>query len=443
MPTLRIYHHFAITLALSAVFALTAITSAQGGPVGYRVEFVNGIGVHIVQVNLGSPSVKVTPILSARYPGGGEPMGTICAREKPVAAITGTYFSHSSMLPVGDIMIDGRLVHYGGMGSALAITPDNRVDFHRIPWGRQQDWGRYETVMAAGPMLLERGEVALAPAHERFRDPRVLGRASRAAVGVTKHNKLLMVTTRQSISLWDLAKVMRDLGCTAAINLDGGSSTGLYYRGSTIVRPGRSLVNLLAVYVNVDPETRICQSGRIGRMAEADSYRRARAHQAYMQAQTPLATGRLADARRLLTRAVELDPENASYHARLAEVLKGLGDEMAAAAALTRAGEILLEKEHWAIALQRFETALEYDPQNTAAKEGVPAAYRGLGMEARAQAAEARLAVEALQEALLRTPRTLIADLLDERGKLPAVLATRTSLGMRMAAALFTDTPMD
>ncbi|MFW5866611.1 MAG: phosphodiester glycosidase family protein, partial [Armatimonadota bacterium] len=262
MLKLREYPHFAVVMVLVALFALSSVAFAQASPVGYRVEFVNGIGVHVVQVNMGSPSVKVTPVLSKRYPGGVEPLTTICAREKPVAAITGTYFSHASLLPIGDIMIDGRLVHFGGMGSALAITPDNGVEFRRIPWGRQQEWGPYETVMAAGPMLLEDGEVALAPAHEKFRDPRVLGRAARAAVGITSKNKLLMVTTRQSISLWQLAGVMRGLDCTHAINLDGGSSTGLYYRGSAIVRPSRSLVNLLAVYVDVDPATRICQADR-------------------------------------------------------------------------------------------------------------------------------------------------------------------------------------
>lgn len=419
------YHRVVISVIATALFALTGATFAHASPIGYRVEFVNGVGVHIVQVNLGSPSVKVTPVLSSRYPGGAEPFGVICAREKPVAAITGTFFSRTSLLPIGDIMIDGRLVHFGGMGSALAITPDNRVDFRRIPWGRQQDWGMYEMVMAAGPMLLEGGEVALAPAHEKFRDPRVLGRASRAAVGVTAHNKLLMVTTRQSISLWQLARVMRDLGCTAAINLDGGSSTGLYYRGSSIVRPSRSLVNVLAVYANADAEMRVCQADRMERFTQADSFRRAKAHEAYMKAQTPLATGQLAEAVRLLSRAIELDPGNASYHARLGEALDRLDDGLSAAAAWTQAGEILLEKQQWDRALTHFQAALERDPDNQRAKEGLPAAYRGLGMTARAHAAEGQLAFEAIQASLIRAPRSLMADLVHESFKLAGLPVSR------------------
>jgi tetratricopeptide (TPR) repeat protein len=405
------------TVALAAL-ALLLVTPAHAGSVGYRVEFVNGFGCHVVQVNLGSPSVKVTPVLSLRYPGGAEPLGSICARERPVAAITGTFFSKTSMLPVGDIMIDGRLVHFGGMGSALAITPDNRASFRRIPWGRKQDWGPFETVMAAGPMLLENGNVALAPAHENFRDPRVLGRASRTAVGLTAKNKLLMVATRESVSLWELAKIMKGLGCVYAINLDGGSSTGLYYRGSTIVAPARSLVNLLAVYDDADPNTRICQSGRIEGLSQVESYRNAKAHEAYMLAQVPLATGRLDDAVRHLSRATELAPRNASYQARLAETLQRRGDSLAAAAAWGRAGEILLEKEEFTPALQYFQAALAHDPASQSAKEGLPEAYRGLGMEARAQALECELMVERLKGNLVAARRGLMSDLVREAFRL-------------------------
>lgn len=405
-----------ITLTLIAI--LLFVPAVDASSVGYRVEFVNGFGCHVVQVNLGSPSVKVTPVLSLRYPGGAEPMSTICKRERPVAAITGTFFSKTTLLPVGDIMIDGRLVHFGGMGSALAITPDNRASFRRIPWGRKQDWGCYETVMAAGPMLLQGGEVALAPAHEKFRDPHVLGRASRTAVGLTAKNKLLMVATRESVSLWELAKIMKGLGCVEAINLDGGSSTGLYYRGSTIVKPARSLVNLLAVYADVDPETRICQQERIERRAQVESYRSARAHEAYMLAQVPLATGRLDDAVRLLARAADLDPNNASYQVRLAETLERQGDPVAATAAWTRAGEILLEKERWSEALERFGAALSHDSEARSARKGIIEAYRELGMDARAQAAECELLLDDLEQNLVAAYHDLMSDVVREAFRL-------------------------
>ena len=380
----------AVTAMLAAILLL-AITQVPsfGANVGYRVEFVNGFGCHVVQVNLGSPLVKVTPIVSLRFPGGAEPMMRMCQRERPVAAITGTFFSKTTLLPVGDLVIDGRLVYFGGMGSAVAITGDNRVAIERLPYGRTQDWSPFESVMACGPLLLEAGVVALAPRHERFQDPHVLGRASRTAVGLTAANKLLMVVTREQVSLWELAGIMKGLGCIDAINLDGGSSTGMYYRGSAIVSPGRSLVNMLAVYADVPPERRVCNPSALTCDREAIyRYRAREAYEVYMRAQTPLAQGDLDEAIRLLQQATTLDHLNASYQVRLAETLVRRGDAQAASVAFAHAGEILLSKGRGQEALERFRTALAHDRNNPLAQRGVPAAYRCLGMELQAQQAE-------------------------------------------------------
>lgn len=400
----------ALICCTTALMVLPA-SQSKASSVAYRVQFVNGFGCHVVQVDLSNPRVKVSPVLSLRFPGGAEPMMTICSREQPVAAVTGTFFSKTTLLPIGDIVVDGRLVYFGGMGSAIALTPDNRVFFRRLPYGRRQDWGAFESVLACGPMLLERGQVALAPVHERFRDPRVLGRASRVAVGVTAHNKLLLVATREQVSLWELAKIMRDLGSIDAINLDGGTSTGMYYRGAAKVNPGRSMVNMLAVYENVAPESRTALRDSPAERDAISSYRAATAYRVYMQAQTPLATGRLADAVRLLARAAELDPLNASYQVRLAETLMRQGDDRASSVAWARAGQILLDKAHYREALERFQSALAIDPDSRIALQGLPQAYRGLGMETRARTAEYNLTLWDLKQNLVASHRGLMIEL--------------------------------
>ncbi len=426
-----------LTVLLTALLGVVALIPSAGAAdtrsVAYRVEFVNDFGCHIVQVNLADPNVKVTPILSLRSPGGAESMLSICSREQPAAAITGTFFSKTTLLPIGDIVVDGRLVYFGGMGSALAITPDNRVAFERVPYGRHQDWSPFETVLACGPTLLEAGEVALAPRHERFRDPRVLGRARRSAVGLTPQNKLLLVATREVVSLWELAKIMRDLGCIDAINLDGGSSTGLYYRGSMVIRPARSLVNMLAVYEDVPRESRTCYSELPTERTAIYRYRAARAYEAYMRAQTPLAEGDLDTAIRLLDRACELDHLNASYQTRLAQTLVQAGETQAASVAWAKAGEILMDKCLYEEALERYRTALRHDATNILAQEGLPAAYRALGMEAEAESIEAGFVLNTLQ-------RTIVAahtDLMAEMAAQAFALA-----GQRPSAAL-TDIPLE
>ncbi len=384
---------------------------APARSIAYRIEFVNGVGCHVVQVNLNSPKVKVTPIVALGFPGGVEPIQWICSRTQPTAAVTGTFFSKATKLPVGDLVIDGRLAYFGGMGSVMAITPDNRVVFERVPYGRHQDWGPFETVLGCGPTLLSQGEVVLAPRHEGFSDSHVLGRASRSAVGLTPANKLLMVVTRQHVGLWDLAKLMKGLGCIEAINLDGGTSTGMYYRGQVIVKPGRWLVNLLGVYEDVPVQSRTCERELPAEREAIYRWRVARANEAYIKAMEPLARGQLDEAVRLLDEATRLDPENASYQVRLAGALAQQSKPQAASAALSRAGQILEDKGQYEAAAKHLKQALAQNPNNRLAQATLPGVYRKLGLESKAQSAEYYLRLTELEDNLIAAHAELMVEM--------------------------------
>ena len=208
---------------------------------------VGGVPVQVVTVDMNNPYVRVSVATSERI-GRAESVWNLLARSRPTAAITGTYFGSNTKIPVGDLVLEGERVHFGGVGTALCITYDNRVRFVRPPLNRQVSWSDYYTVLGAGPRLLVNGKVSLYPRGEGFRDRRVYARTARTAVGVTKHNKLLMVASRHPMSLRQLAWVMKGLGAKEAIALDGGSSTCLYYRGELKIPPRRPLTNLLVVY---------------------------------------------------------------------------------------------------------------------------------------------------------------------------------------------------
>lgn len=401
-----------MTRRLCVLALLVCGAPALGRNVGYRVEFVGNIGCHVIQVNLNSPWVKVTPVTALGFPGGAESMISICRRQQPTGAVTGTFFSKSTLLPIGDIVRDGRLIYFGGMGTALAITPANEVAFQDVPWGRHQDWEPFETVLACGPRLLQAGQVALAPAHQGFSDPHVLGRAARTAVGLTAHNKLLMVVTRQNVSLYDLAKLMLGLGCIDAINLDGGASTGMYYRGSAVVSPGRRLVNMLAVYESVEREGRTCNCELPAERQAIYIWRAGQAYQLYMRAQTPLAQGDLDDAVRLLAKAAELDPLNASYQVRLGETLAQRGDAVGASAAFSHAGAVLADKGVYVQATEHLRRALQYNPDNPIAQVRLPSVYRARGMETQARAAEYDYKLRELQSRIVAAHPELVADII-------------------------------
>jgi exopolysaccharide biosynthesis protein len=86
------------------------------------------------------------------------------------------------------------------------------------------------------------------PVSEGFSSEKILTYSmARSAVGVTKDNKLLLVTVN-SATIGELAEIMKSLGAYNAMNLDGGASSGLYYKGSYLTTPGRELSNALVIY---------------------------------------------------------------------------------------------------------------------------------------------------------------------------------------------------
>lgn len=186
-------------------------------------------------------------VLAQRFPGGDEAFTGMVQRAGAVAAINGTFFDKYTRRPIGDIVVHGQLRHSGRMGTAMAITPDNQVRFGRVVWGHAADWSGYETVLACGPTLVKDGHIPLDPSGERFRDPHVLGAGVRSAVGLTAERRLLLVSIPRAITLSKLAAVMQALHCVDAMNLDGGASMAMYYRGKVVLPAGRRLTNVLVV----------------------------------------------------------------------------------------------------------------------------------------------------------------------------------------------------
>ena len=191
----------------------------------------------------------VSPAIAASGRGHCESFAHFVSRLKPAAAVNGTFFSKRTLLPVGDIVIGGRVAHFGGMGTAIAFAADG-VDVVRLPKSRKVDWSEHRAALAGGPLLVWDGYAKPLPGGEGFGDPHVFARAApRTAVGVTKANRLLLVTTVRGSSLAALARALRELGAVYAVNLDGGSSCGMYYKGQMVRGAGRSLTNVLAVHL--------------------------------------------------------------------------------------------------------------------------------------------------------------------------------------------------
>ena len=271
MPLLSRLSRIAGPLALAALAAAPAGAHPSG--VTFRHVRRAGIRASVITVNLNDESVKVSVALPRRGVGSRETFGSLLHRVRPAAAVTGTYFGLRDAQPVGDIVIGGRLVNTGFVGTALAITGENRARFVGTRRWRARDWSDYETVICGGPRLVTNGRSLVVPRAEGFRDRSLFRRRPRTAVGLTRYNRLVMVTVARPIYLRQLARLMRSLGCRNAIALDGGSSSAMFYRGRFAARPRRSLTNLLVVYDSSNEYRRA-----LGRLAPGISIARRPTH---------------------------------------------------------------------------------------------------------------------------------------------------------------------
>ncbi len=225
---------------------------ASAGRIAYTKAWLRGVAAHVVTVDLNDPNVRVSPAVARGGVGHSEVFGSMLSRLRPAAAITGTFFCVRSLVPVGDIVIDGKMINSGRVGTAVCFTVDNRVIFRDFGPSRKSYPDAHPAIVCSGPKLVVDGKFYLNPRMEGFRDGALYRQASRAAIGITKHNKLLMVTVSRPVYLRKLAWIMRELGAVDAVNLDGGSSTALYCKGRVINHPARRLTNLIVVYDNPD-----------------------------------------------------------------------------------------------------------------------------------------------------------------------------------------------
>lgn len=236
-----------IILFLFCTLMRGASAGSGSANVSYQKKWISRTRVHLITANLNDPTLLVTPAIAYDKPGRRQSFLGFLVVHQPLAQVTGSYFSMQSNLPVGDIVIGGKLRYLGPAGSALAITPDNTPAIINIPYGWKYSWPGYETVLQGGVRLVQHGKFAVYPRQHGFRDPGIFRKATRTAVGIKPNKRLVLVGINKPVQLSELAGIMKGMGCTDAMTLDGGTSTGIAYGSSIIINPGRTLATVLQI----------------------------------------------------------------------------------------------------------------------------------------------------------------------------------------------------
>lgn len=116
-------------------------------------------------------------------------------------------------------------------------------------------WDNVQHIISGGPYLVKDNQIFIDMTAQKLQS--IGGRNPRTAIGYTKDNDLILITadgregSSVGLTLVELANLMKSLGCTNAINLDGGGSTVMYVKGQIVNKPhqpgGIALSNALVI----------------------------------------------------------------------------------------------------------------------------------------------------------------------------------------------------
>ncbi len=208
---------------------------------------VLGIPMKLIHVNLEHPRIKVGAVLPANLFRKGAHFDTLVAGSSAIAMLNGGYFHPKTFSPVGDLVVNGKWLNQGRLRTGLAITKANTA----LLWtkGSGFDPRDLQTLIGTGPLLVRAYQINPVPKAEGYFDKAIWSKAARSAIGIVADKKLVFVSTRERLSLRELAKIMFKLGARDAIALDGGSSVGMAWKGKIIIHPKRKIAFGIGVYI--------------------------------------------------------------------------------------------------------------------------------------------------------------------------------------------------
>lgn len=141
----------------------------------------------------------------------------------------------------------GSVVHH--KGPLLASAVDGKMAYYRSA-ASFGSTGQFANVMGSTldaaianyPALIDRGTVVV-DSEPMLDDGQRNNKATRGGIGISNDKIYLIVAKNATVP--DLAEIMKVLGATDAMNLDGGGSSALMYGGTYKVGPGRTLPNAI------------------------------------------------------------------------------------------------------------------------------------------------------------------------------------------------------
>lgn len=164
-------------------------------------------------------------------------------RDSAMVAINGNFFNVKDGGSVDFVLVNGQVVNVNRLGKggerarhqqAAVVIDNGKITIQK--WDGSADWETKlskENVLLNGPLLTFNGinQDLDTTSFTTFRHPRT-------CLGIKRNGRVLLLTVdgrhenAAGMSLPELTKLMRWLGCSSIINFDGGGSTTLWVNGN-------------------------------------------------------------------------------------------------------------------------------------------------------------------------------------------------------------------
>ncbi len=233
----------------------------KGKPLKFVKATLKGVPFYQATIDLKDPEMFMSIELAnkadqancAEFSHGDEAFTSFVKRSHGAVVQNGTFFSKDDQKRVmGNMVCGGRYTKYSqweNYGTTLGIKKNNEPEMITARIQGQPDWSQHWFSITCGPRLVTEGEVIINAEAEGFTDSHVLGIGPRCAIGYpASKDKIYLVTFLMGLSLKKEAEVMKAMGCSNAMNLDGGASKALAHNDTIIVPANRPLTNVIVVY---------------------------------------------------------------------------------------------------------------------------------------------------------------------------------------------------
>ena len=202
----------------------------------------NDTTIYVADVKIMDPSLLRTAFAKSSYGKNiTEKTSTIEQRVNAILAINGDYYGTQER---GYVLRNGVIYRNIAVNNKedLVIYEDGSFEIineSEISLEELLDKGAYN-VLSFGPALVYNNEISVSANEE-------VGKAKasnpRTAIGIVSDNHYVFVVSdgrteeSEGLSLYELAEVMKELGCKTAYNLDGGGSSTMYFNGKVVNNP--------------------------------------------------------------------------------------------------------------------------------------------------------------------------------------------------------------